>query len=223
MIVEQAAIKSRLDELRLSYDGFTKQLTRPGLSAERAERLQSELELLREEIATLEKLLQLGRVEPDRARVEAAVQERLAVVQERLAEEMRSVGLEPEAVGAISGEAKALLWALGRDRLSIAMQEMSQNVPGRDPGRTDRAVPNILLHALEEAPDAASRASAAYELGRLQLVEAIPSLVRAVEDRDPFVVDVALQALGYYQDESLREAQVSPTLIERIVRAKERR
>ncbi|HEX8600239.1 MAG TPA: HEAT repeat domain-containing protein [Chloroflexia bacterium] len=223
MIVEQAAIKSRLDELRLSYDGFTKQLTRPGLSSERAERLQSELEMLREEIATLEKLQQLGRLEPDRARVEAAVQERLEVVQDRLAEEMRSVGLEPEAVGAISGEAKALLWALGRDRLSMAMQEMSQNMPGPDPGRTDRAVPNILLHALEEAPDAESRASAAYELGRLQLVEAIPSLVGAVEDHDPFVVDVALQALGYYRDEALRESQVSPTLIERIVRARERR
>ncbi|MDQ3706263.1 MAG: HEAT repeat domain-containing protein [Chloroflexota bacterium] len=222
MIVEQAAIKSRLDELRLSYDGFTKQLTRPGLSAERAERLHSDLEMLREEIATLEKLQQLGRVEPDRARVEAAVQERLEVVQERLLEEMRSVGLEAEAAGAISGEARGLLWALGRDRLTLAMQDMSQNVPGRDPGRTDRAIPNILLHALQEAPDAESRASAAYELGRLQLVEAIPSLVRAVEDRDSFVVDVALQALGYYPDEALREAQVSPTLIERVARARQR-
>ncbi|MDQ3929786.1 MAG: hypothetical protein M3328_11660, partial [Chloroflexota bacterium] len=136
MIVEQAAIKSRLDELRLSYDGFTKQLSRPGLSPERAERLQYDLELLREEIVTLEKLHQLGRVEPDRSRVEAAVEERLDVVRERLGEEMRSLGIEPEAVGAISGEARALLWALGRDRLTLAMQEMSQNVPGRDPGRT---------------------------------------------------------------------------------------
>ncbi len=222
MIVEQAAIKSRLDELRLSYDGFTKQLTRPGLSAERAERLRSDLEMLREEIATLEKLQQLARVEPDRTRVEAAVRERLEVVQERLGKEMRSVGLEPEAAGAMSGEARALLWALGRDRLTLAMQDMSQNVPGRDPGRTDRAIPNILLHALQEAPDAESRASAAYELGRLQLIEAIPSLVRAVEDPDSFVVDVALQALGYYPDEALREAQVSPVLIERVARARER-
>jgi hypothetical protein len=99
---------------------------------------------------------------------------------------------------------------------------MSENVPGRDPGRTDRAIPSILLHALQEAPDAESRASAAYELGRLQLVEAIPSLVRAVEDPDSFVVDVALQALGYYPDEALREARVSPTLVERVVRARQR-
>ena len=223
MIVEQAAIKSRLDELRLSYDGFTKQLTRQGLSSERAERLQSDLELLREEIATLEKLHQLGRVEADRARVEAAVEERLEVVWERLGEEMQALALEPEAIGAISGEAKALLWALGRDRLTLAMREMSQNVPGRDPGRTDRAIPNILLHALREAPDAESRASAAYELGRLQLVEAIPALVHAVDDADPFVVDVALQALGYFSTDALREAQVNPTLIERVAQARERR
>ena len=223
MIVDQAAIKSKLDELRMSYDGFTKQLTRPGLSAERAERLQVDLAMLRDEIATLEKLHQLGRLEPDRARVAAAVEERLEVVRERLGDEFPSIGLEPEAVGAISGEAKALLWALGRDGLSMAMHEMSLNVPGRDPGRTDRAVPNILLHALQEAPDAESRASAAYELGRLKVVEAIPSLVQALDDPDPFVVDVALQALGYYTQEALREARLSPTLIERVAQAMEHR
>lgn len=222
MIVEQAAIKSRLDELRLSYDGFTKQLTRPDLSTERAERLHSDIDMLREEIATLEKLQQLGRVEPDRAKIEESVLARLEVVKERLGKEMRALGLEVEASGAISGEAKALLWALGRDRLTLAMQDMLLNVPGRDHGRTDRAIPNILLHALQEAPDAESRASAAYELGRLQLVEAIPSLVRAVEDRDSFVVDVALQALGYYPEEALREAQVGPTLVERVARARHR-
>ncbi|HEX8229920.1 MAG TPA: HEAT repeat domain-containing protein [Chloroflexia bacterium] len=223
MIVEQAVIKSKLDELRLSYDGFTKQLTRPGLSPERADRLQVDLEMLRDEIATLEKLHQLGRVEPDRARVAAAVEERLEVVRERLGEEFPGIGLEPNGVGAVSGEAKALLWSLGRDRLSMAMQEMSLNVPARDPGRTDRAVPNILLHALQEAPDAESRASAAYELGRLQVVEAIPSLVQALEDSDPFVVGVALQALGYYTQEALREARLSPTLMERVAQAREHR
>ncbi|MEA2573423.1 MAG: hypothetical protein QOH93_721 [Chloroflexia bacterium] len=223
MIVEQAAIKSRLDELRLSYEGFSKQLTRPGLSPERAERLHSELEMLREEIATLEKVQQLGRVEPDRARVEAAIEERLGVLQTRLAAEPGELDLDPEALGAVSGEARALLWTLGRDRLTLAMHEMSQNVPARDPGRTDRAVPNILLHALQEAPDAEARASAAYELGRLQVAEAIPALVHAVADPDAFVIDVALQALGYFSDEALREAHVGPILIQRVHSARERR
>jgi HEAT repeat protein len=223
MIVDQATIKSKLEEVRLSFEGFTKQLTRPDLSPERAERLQADLAMLRDEIATLEKLHQLGRLEPDRATVENAVEERLAVVRQRLEEETSSLNLEPQDLAAMSGEAKALLWALGRDNLTLAMQEMSQNVPVRDPERTERAVPNILLHALQEAPDAESRASAAYELGRLQVAEALPALVSAVEDRDPFVVDVALQALGYFSDEALSEAQISPSLIERVRSAGEGR
>jgi hypothetical protein len=223
MIVEQAAIKSRLDELRLSYAGFTKQLSRPGISAERAERVRSELESLAEEIATLEKIPQVGRVEANRARVGAIVQERLEVVQAKLSADVRFAGMESGALGAVSGEARALLWTLGQDRLTLAMQEMADSTQGRDPGRTDRAVPNILLHALQEAPDAESRASAAYELGKLQLAEAIPALVRALDDDDSFVADVASQALGYFSDEALREAQVSPSVEERAARARHRR
>ena len=223
MIVDQAAIKSKLDELRFSYEGFTKQLTRSGISAERAERVRAELESLAEELATLEKIHQLGRVEADRARIEAIVRERLDVVQTKLAAEERFAGIEPESLGAVSGEARALLWSLGRDRLTLAMQEMSHSTQGRDPGRTDRAVPNILLHALREAPDAESRASAAYELGRLQLAEAIPALLRALDDEDSFVAEVALQALGYFPDEVLRQAQVSPSVVERATGTRDRR
>jgi hypothetical protein len=222
MIVEQAAIKSRLDELRLSYEGFTKQLSRPGLSAERSERLQAELGLLREEIATLEKIHQVGRVEADRARIEAIVQERLAAVQADLGEDERFSGIQPDALGAVSGEARALLWALGRDQLTLAIQEMAQREQARDPGRTDRALPTILLHALQEAPDAEARASAAYELGKLQLAEAIPALAAALGD-DAFVAGVALQALGYFPEEVLREAQLDPATVERAARARERR
>jgi hypothetical protein len=223
MIVEQAAVKSKLDELRLSYEGFTKQLARPGLSAERTERIQGELEMLREEIATLEKIHQLGRVEPDRTRIEAIVDERLEAVLEKLAANARFAGLEPEELSAVSGEARALVWTLGRDRLTLAMQEMARSGQGRDLGRTDRAVPNILLHALREAPDAESRASAAYELGKLQLAEAIPAIVQATDDPDAFVVDVALQALSYFPEEVLREAQVSPAILERVARARNAR
>ena len=223
MIVDQAAIKSKLDELRFSYEGFTKQLTRPGISAERAERVSAELESLAEELATLEKIHQLGRVEADRARIEAIVRERLDVVQTKLAADERFAGIEPESLGAVSGEVRALLWTLGRDRLTLAMQEMSRGTQGRDPGRTDRAVPNILLHALQEAPDAESRASAAYELGRLQLAEAIPALVQALDDEDSFVAEVALQALGYFPEEVLRQAQLSPSVVERATGTRDRR
>ncbi len=220
MIVEQAAIKSRLDELHMSYEGFTKQLARPGLSSERTERLQAELEMLRDEIATLEKVHQLGRVEANRARIEAMVQERLEVVQAKLGEDARFAGIEPEALGAVSGEARALLWTLGRDQLTLAMQEIARSGQERDPGRTDRTVPNILLHALQEAGDAESRASAAYELGKLQLAGAIPALVQALDDPDSFVAEVALQALSYFPLETLREAQVSPAVLERVTRVK---
>lgn len=220
MIVEQAAIKSRLDELRLSYEGFTKQLNRHGISSERADRLQDDIEMLREEIATLEKVQQLGRVEPDRARIEAIIEDRLEAVRAKLSADPRFSGLQVEEWGAVSGEAKALLWALGRDRLTLAMQEMSRHTTGRDLSRTDRAVPNILLHALQEAPDAESRASAAYQLGRLQLAEAIPALVQALDDLDPFVAGVALQALSYFPDLALREGSVSPAILKRVAGAR---
>ena len=223
MIVEQVAVKSKLDELRLSYEGFTRQLARPGLSTERTERVQGELEMLREEIATLEKIHQLGRVEPDRARIEAIVSERLEAVREKLVADTRFAGLGPEELGAVSGEARALVWALGRDQLTLAMQEMARSGQGRDPRRTDRAIPNILLHTLQEAPDAESRASAAYELGKLQLAEAIPAILQATNDPDPFVADVALQALSYFPGEVLRDAQVSPAILERVARARNAR
>jgi hypothetical protein len=223
MIVEQSAIKSRLDELRFSYEGFAKQLAHPGHSNERAKRLQIELETLRDEISTLEKIQQLGKVEPDRSKIEALVEGRLDVVRANLQADARFAALELQELDAVSGEVRALLWALGRDRLTLAMQDMSRNLPPRDPGRTERALPNILLHSLQEAPDPESRASAAYELGRLHMSEGLSALVHALDDPDPFVASVALQALGYYPDEALREGNVSPAVVERIARARSER
>ena len=220
VIAGQGEIKSRLDELRLSYEGYNKQLGRPNLDPERAERLRIDLELLLEEISTLEKIHQVGRVEPDRARLQQIVEERLEVVTARLYSDVRFSDLQPEELGAVSGEARALLWVLGRDRLTVAMREMAQQGHEPDPQRTDRALPTILLHSLQEAPDADSRASAAHELGILRVEEAIPSLVQALSDPDEFVRQVALKALTNFPVETLKEAQVDPHVVEQVARAR---
>src|SRR5258708_9274677 len=84
MIVSQAEVRSRIDQLKLSFEGYKRQLDHLDLSAERTERLQTEVRLLQEEIATLETLAQFGRVEPDRDKIEAEVRSRLAHVRQRL-------------------------------------------------------------------------------------------------------------------------------------------
>lgn len=216
MIADQAAIKARIDELRLSHSGYTRQLGRPGLARERQQRLETDVALLDEEIATLEKIHQLGRVEPDSEKVEAVVLERLNVLAARYAEDSTLSHLQPDELGAASGEAKALMWALGRDPLTLAMQEIVRSHGPRDLGRTNRAIPNILRHALEEGPDPDTRASAAYELGKLQVKEAIPWLITATHDPDGFVAQVATRALAYYPDEDLIAAQVPGDVLDVI-------
>lgn len=220
MVASQAEIKSRIEELRLSHSGYTRQLGRPGLSRDRQERLEIDVGLLQEEIATLDKILSLSRIEPDHTKVQAAVQERLDVLAARYAEDPALAHLEPDELGAASGEARALLWALGRDRLTIAMHEIIKSHGPRDTGRTERAIPNILKHALEEGPDPDTRASSAYELGKLHIQEAIPSLVAALNDPDSFVGQVALRALAYFSDEELAKAQVVGGVLRQVSAAR---
>lgn len=220
MIASQAEIKSRIEELRLSHSGYTRQLGRPGLSRDRQERLEIDVELLQEEIATLDKILGLHRVEPDPAEVQAAVQSRLDVLAARYAQDPALAHLEPDELGSASGEAKALLWALGRDRLTIAMHEIIKSHGPRDLGRTERAIPNILKHSLEEGPEPDTRASAAYELGKLHIQEAIPALVAAMSDADSFVGQVALRALASFSDEELAHADVEEEVLRQVSAAR---
>ncbi len=216
MAASQSEIKARIDELRLSLNGYNRQLGRPDLSAERAERLETEVGSLSAEIATLEKLAQLVRLEPDGEKVTAAVTERLAVVTSRLAAEPAFAHLEPGDVGAVSGEAKALLWALGRDKLTLALREVPALASRADPDRTARALPNILIHTLEDAPDPDARAGAAYELGKLGIAEAIPALVTAANDADPSLASAAFRALARFPDADLIEAGVAPEVRAKI-------
>lgn len=212
VIASQGEIKVRIDDLRLNHSGYARQLGRPGLSPDRRQRLELDVALLEEEISTLEKIHQLGRVEPDQAKIESIVQERLDVLAVRYSQDLSLAHLELGEIGAASGEAKALMWALGRDPLTIAMQEIMKSHGPRDLGRTDRAMPNILRHALEEGPDPDTRASAAYELGKLRVKEAIPWLLKARGDPDSFVAQVALSALAQFSDEDLAAVVGADTL-----------
>ncbi|MFL5734956.1 MAG: HEAT repeat domain-containing protein, partial [Chloroflexia bacterium] len=81
---------------------------------------------------------------------------------------------------------------------------------------TDRAAASILLNTLQEAPDAETRASAAYELGKLKPPQAIPALARALED-DPLVAEIALKALSTFAEAELRQAGLPEEGIARIL------
>ena len=109
MIVEQTQVRNRIDELKLSFSGYNRQLARQDITGERRERLESETQLLSEEIATLETLAQLGRVEPDRARIEAEVRSRVAHVRERIASDPDYRGIPEEMRDQASGELRALV------------------------------------------------------------------------------------------------------------------
>jgi HEAT repeat protein len=61
------------------------------------------------------------------------------------------------------------------------------------------------MHTLEEAPGVEARASAAYELGKLGIAQAIPALAKALND-DPLVAEMALRALSMFGDVQLEEA-----------------
>src|SRR5258708_3121687 len=96
MIVSQAEVRSRIDQLKLSFEGYKRQLGHLDLSTDRKERLQNEVGLLQEEIATLETLAQFGRVELDRDKIEVEVRSRLAQVRQRLSSDPALRDYTPE-------------------------------------------------------------------------------------------------------------------------------
>src|SRR4051794_16583750 len=218
MIVGQGEVRSRIEQIKLSYEGYRRQLDHLDLSVERKERLEVDVRLLQQELATLETLAQFGRIEQDRDKIEASVRERLAHLRERLATDPDLATYTPEERDQSSGEIRALQWALGEDTLTLYTNELMKG-HDPDPSRTDRALPGILIHALEEGPDVDTRASAAYDLGKLHITQAIPALAAALTD-DPFVADLALRSLASFSDEELAAANLAPAVISKVVEAR---
>jgi hypothetical protein len=218
MIVSHAEVRNRIDQIRLSYEGYTRQLNHLELSPERKERLENDVRLLKEELATLETLSQFGRIEPDRDKIEASIRDRLAHLRDRLAADPSLAPFTPEERDQSSGEIRALQWALGEDTLTIYTNELMKG-HDPDPSRTDRAMPTILIHALEEGPDIDTRASAAYDLGKLHIVQAIPALAAALSD-DPYIADLALRALASFTNEELSAANLPGAVIAKATAAR---
>ncbi len=54
MIVSQNEVKSRIEQTRLSYDGYRRQLSRLDLEGERKERLENDVRLMQEELNPLD-------------------------------------------------------------------------------------------------------------------------------------------------------------------------
>ena len=142
-----------------------------------------------------------------RAKIEEIVQTRLAEVRTRMANDPTLSALTSEERDLSSGEIHALLWALGEDKITADLREAMRGHEHADPARTDRALPGILIHRLQEAPDTDTRAAAAYELGALGIVQAIPSLAAALND-EPLVAEIALHALRQFSDAQLSDAQL---------------
>jgi hypothetical protein len=218
MIVSQAEVRSRIEQVKLSYEGYKRQLDHLDLSLERRERLETDVRLLQQELATLETLAQFGRVEQDRDKIEASVRERLIHLRERMAAAPDLVLFSPEERDHSSGEIRALQWSLGEDALTLYTNELMKG-HDPDPSRTDRAMPGILIHALEEGPDVDSRAGAAYDLGKLHITQGILALAAALAD-DPFVAELALQALASFSDQELAAASLSPSVLAQVVEAR---
>jgi len=220
VFVNRQSIRNRIEELKLSLTGYERQLARLDLTPERKERLELETRLLGDEIATLEKIAQLGRVEPQQERVEAEVRERLEAVRARLASDPALLDLTPKERDAASGEIKALLWVLGEDLLSQQMQFLLEGRSQGDSGATDRAVVQILIHGLENGPNPDARASAAYDLGKLHVVEGIPALARTIDDSDAYVAAMALESLASFSETELLQAGVSEDVARRVSAAR---
>jgi hypothetical protein len=218
MIVSQGDVRNRIEQLKLSYDGYSRQLSRPGISVERRERLESSVNLLQEEMATLETLAQFGRVEPDRSKVEAEVRSRLAVLKERLANDPILGALEPEDRELASGALKALQWAIGEDRLTQYTEEWARET-APNPTRLERTIPALLALTVRENEDPQARANAAYDIGQLHITEAILALAEALED-EADVAEMALNALAMFSDSELVDAGIDQTLRERITGAR---
>lgn len=220
MILQPQEVRARIDQQKLSYNGYNRQLSNLSLSNERRERLEVEVEVLSEEIATLEKLLGVLRVELDGEKVEEIVRDRLAQVRQRLSEDATFGGLEEAQWENASGEARALLWALGEDILSVGMRVVLGKDGRMGPSRVDRALPNMLISGLRSRDsDPNARASAAYEIGVLHVVEAIPFLADALTEGGE-LAQIALLALARFSDGELSGAGLPGELIERIRQSK---
>jgi hypothetical protein len=217
MLASSGEVRNHIEEVRLSSDGYKRQLRAPGISPDRRGRLEGEVALMEEEIATLEKIAQLGRVEEDRAKIEAMVLDRLTTLKERMASDSATAHLRPEEYAYVSGEVKALLWALGEDRLLQSMRQASasRDASQGNPAQFDNAVAATLVRALREGAERDTRASAAYDIGRLHLVAALPALGAAIDDH-PHVAAVALRALSTFSDDELSEAGVPETVMRKI-------
>lgn len=214
MIADNAGIRSHIDELKLSYEGYKRQLSRPDLSNERQERLKVSVQMLEHEIGTLETLVQFGRVEADRGKIEAEVRERLDIVKQRLASDPALDGYTEEEREQTSGELKALEWALGEDRLVRDTQEWAR-ATAFDPTRAERNVPPLLDKLMRESDDVDTRANAMYDAGQLHIVAAIPALAAALGD-EPLVSETALGALCKFSDEELRGAGLDEVVLARV-------
>jgi hypothetical protein len=215
MIVSQAEVRNRIDQLKLSYDGYSRQLRKPDLSEDRRERLETSVRLLQEEIATLETLAQFGRVEPDRDKIEAEVRSRLSLLRARVASDPALAELSPDDRDLASGAVRALQWTLGEDRLTQHTEEwLRETAP--NPARLARTLPLLLARSVRESSDPNARASAAYDLGNLHFTDAIPALADALADGQTDVAEAALTALRKFTAEELRSAGLDDTLLERI-------
>jgi predicted HTH domain antitoxin len=219
VIASLAQIRNKIDDTRLSYEGYKRQLAHLTLSPERRDRLETEIRLMEEEIATLEKIAQLSRVEPDRDRVEAIVRERLAVVRQRLAADPDLASLSDDERDYASGEVKALLALLGEDTLSRITDELSRRreppTPADAHARANQAAAAMLVHKLQNDQDRDTRAGAAYELGRLHILTAIPHLAAAL-DGDSMVAEMALRSLCAFSDDELGAAGLDNALLNRV-------
>src|SRR5437762_7904080 len=139
MIVSQGEVRNRIEQIKLSYEGYRRQIKHLDLSGERRDRLETDIRLLKEELVTLETLAQFGRVEPDRDKIEASVRERLTHLRERMAAEPHLQQFTPHERDQSSGEVRALQWALGEDTLTLDTTEASKR-HDPDPSRTVRAI-----------------------------------------------------------------------------------
>jgi hypothetical protein len=221
MLVSTAEVRNRIEEIHLSSEGYKRQIRAPGISPERRERLEGEVALMEEEIATLEKIAQLGRVEEDRTKIEAMVLDRLTTLRERLAGDSATSDLKPEEYSYVSGEVKALMWALGEDRLLQSMRQASasRDASQGNPAQFDNAVAATLVRALREGAERDTRASAAYDIGRLHIVSALPQLAAALDDH-PHVAAVALRSLSSFSDVELTEVGLPEAVMQKVANSR---
>ena len=218
MLVSQGDVRSRIEEINLGNEGYKRQLRSPAISTERRERLETEVALMEEELATLEKIAQLGRVEEDRDKIEVIVKERLGLLQDKMKRESATSGLRPEEYGYASGEVEALMWALGQDQLLKSMSEASNSraASQSNPAQYSQSVTTMLVRALREGAERDTRASAAYDIGRIHLAAALPELAAALNDH-PQVASVALQALRSFSEAELIDARIPEEVLRRIL------